>query len=600
MSWVLHGSLLLTTILGIRILGIAVVSAFFAPNNGELITRSTRERLQHLCVLAALWSFVNVIAALATLATVLGLPAHQLVSRGVITTYIWSLPPSRSYLISATIALLIALIGIIAVSLNSIAVLAVLAVAALVAPLLDSHSASLGDHSLALTSAVLHGVSMSLWVGSVWAMIPFLRAGDPAIIQRYSRFALYTVAGVLLSGVAAAYARVNSLNDVFTSHYGRLVLIKTVLFVGLMLITWQLRKRLQHSTSLTSLVAGELAIFSIAIGVGVALKGTAPSRLPLTFPSAAEEVLGFSFPASPNWTSLVFGWHPEWLMLIGSLIAIGLYAKATLKLRTAHIHWPIGRTISFVIGIAIIMWSTCAGVSRYAMVSFSAHMIQHMMLSMLAPIFLVLGAPITLALRSLPATPPTDQRSAREWITATLQSRFSTFVTHPICVLIIFTVGLYGLYFTSLFSTLMASHTGHVAMSIHFLAAGMLFSYTVIGVDPAPRRIPHWARLILILVALSLHAFFALAIMQSASPIGDAWYSTVTPPWLIDPLHDTYVGGGFAWAFGEVPTLFLVVIVAIQWSRSDTRLARQQDRAADRDGDLALRAYNDRLKEMNK
>ena len=137
-------------------------------------------------------------------------------------------------------------------------------------------------------------------------------------------------------------------------------------------------------------------------------------------------------------------------------------------------------------------------------------------------------------------------------------------------------------------------------MSIHFLAAGMLFSYTVIGVDPAPRRIPHWARLILILVALSLHAFFALAIMQSASPIGDAWYSTVTPPWLIDPLHDTYVGGGFAWAFGEVPTLFLVVIVAIQWSRSDTRLARQQDRAADRDGDLALRAYNDRLKEMNK
>jgi putative copper resistance protein D len=145
----------------------------------------------------------------------------------------------------------------------------------------------------------------------------------------------------------------------------------------------------------------------------------------------------------------------------------------------------------------------------------------------------------------------------------------------------------------------MASHSGHVLMEIHFLLTGLLFAWVIVGVDPMPRDFPHWARLILVLVAISLHAFFAIAIMQSSVPIGDAWYSQVTPPWITDPLTDSNLAGGIAWGFGEVPTLLLMVLVAVQWARNDTRLAKRLDRAADRDGDAELNAYNEQLARMN-
>jgi putative copper resistance protein D len=222
------------------------------------------------------------------------------------------------------------------------------------------------------------------------------------------------------------------------------------------------------------------------------------------------------------------------------------------------------------------------------MVSFSAHMIQHMTLSMIAPIFLVLSAPITLLLRSLPTQSEPDVKSMREWILGLLNSSYAKIISHPIIVLVIFTFGLYGMYFTSLFGDLMRSHSGHVLMEIHFLLSGFLFAFMTVGVDPAPRQIPHWGKLMMVLVALALHTFFALAIMQATVPVGQDWYSQVQPPWIYDLLRDNYEGGGIAWAIGEIPTLILAIIVAVQWARSDSRLAARKDRAAQRDGDSEL------------
>jgi len=220
-------------------------------------------------------------------------------------------------------------------------------------------------------------------------------------------------------------------------------------------------------------------------------------------------------------------------------------------------------------------------------------------LAMIVPIFIVLGAPITLALRALPSGASTEHRNARAWVTAILHSKYSQIVTNPLLVLFIFTVSLYGIYFTSAFASLMSSHVGHIAMELHFLITGILFSFLVIGIDPAPRRLPHWAKLLLVLVALSVHAFFALAIMQATTPIGIVWYSQVQPPWLTNQLDATYTGGGIAWAVGELPTLMLLIIVAVQWARDDARTARQLDRAADRDDDALRKEYNERLARIN-
>ena len=286
-------------------------------------------------------------------------------------------------------------------------------------------------------------------------------------------------------------------------------------------------------------------------------------------------------------------------MLSGGLIALTIYMAGVRRLRALEVPWSIARTFCFTTGIVLLLWCTNGGVSKYAMISFSSHMIQHMTLSMIAPIFLVLGMPVTLALRALPAATNPEHRNAREWILALIHSPYARAVSHPLVVLVIFTFGLYGLYFTSFFSTLMASHSGHVLMEIHFLLTGLLFAWVIVGLDPMPREFPHWARLVLVLVAISLHAFFAIAIMQAATPIGDDWYSQVAPPWIIDPLTDSNLAGGIAWGFGEVPTLLLMVLVAVQWSRKDARLAKRLDRAADRDGDAELKAYNEQLARMN-
>jgi putative copper resistance protein D len=145
----------------------------------------------------------------------------------------------------------------------------------------------------------------------------------------------------------------------------------------------------------------------------------------------------------------------------------------------------------------------------------------------------------------------------------------------------------------------MSSHLGHFAMQVHFLAAGYLFYWVVIGVDAGPKRLGYPARLILLMASLVIHSFFAVPMMMTEVPMVPEWYAVVTPPWLTDPLQDTRTAGAIAWGFGEIPTLVVAIVLGFQWARSDEREARRMDRRADLDGDSELTAYNERLARMN-
>ena len=204
---------------------------------------------------------------------------------------------------------------------------------------------------------------------------------------------------------------------------------------------------------------------------------------------------------------------------------------------------------------------------------------------------LVLGAPVTLALRAIQKRDD-GSRGAREWILLLVHSRAAKIVTHPLAAAGLFAASLWVFYYSPLFRWATTDHVGHEWMIFHFLIVGYLFVQTLIGIDPVGNQAPYPLRLVLLLATMALHAFFGLAIISNTGLFLSDWYGAMGRTWGATPLVDQQAAGGIAWSVGEIPTVSLAIIVAILWSRSDTREAKRHDRAADRDGDAELEAYN--------
>ncbi|GAA1887472.1 cytochrome c oxidase assembly protein [Streptomyces durmitorensis] len=276
--------------------------------------------------------------------------------------------------------------------------------------------------------------------------------------------------------------------------------------------------------------------------------------------------------------------------LIGSLVALGLYGWGVVRLVRRGDKWPVGRTISFVAGVLTILLVMCTKLNDYGMVMFSVHMVQHMVISMLSPILILMGAPITLALRALPVA-ARGHKGPREWLLWILQSRYMRIITHPAFTIPLFIASLYALYFTPLFDTLMGSKVGHIGMMVHFLAVGLVFFWPIMGVDPGPHRPGYIMRMLELFAGMPFHAFFGIALMMASEPMVGT-YKNPPASLGIDALADQTAAGGIAWAFSEVPSVLVLLALLFQWYRSEQRQARRTDRAADRDGDKELEAYN--------
>ncbi|MEU0303446.1 cytochrome c oxidase assembly protein [Streptomyces sp. NPDC006175] len=276
--------------------------------------------------------------------------------------------------------------------------------------------------------------------------------------------------------------------------------------------------------------------------------------------------------------------------LVGCVAALALYGYGVARLRARGDGWPVNRTVFFVIGVLSIALVMCTGLNDYGMVMFSVHMVQHMVISMVSPILLLLGAPVTLALRALPVA-GRDRTGPRELLLKLLHSRYMKIITHPVFTIPLFIASLYGLYFTPLFDFLMGSKTGHIAMMVHFLAVGLVFFWPIMGVDPGPHRPGYVMRMLELFAGMPFHAFFGIALMMASQPMVKA-YENPPASLGIDALGDQSAAGGIAWAFSEIPSVLVLIALVFQWYRSEQRTAKRSDRAADRDGDQELKAYN--------
>ncbi len=594
---------LLTTISAITTVGWLLAAALVDPSgrNGVLSPLGRRDVLRAAWS-AAIWSVLALAQLVFTLALVLGLPLQQTVSPEVISTYANELPITRALLVTALIAIVI-LVGAVVTSTTGLSV--VWLIAALVAtalPALAGHSSSLGDHAMALTSGTAHAVAAALWIGGVLALgVHAIRgsAGFEESVRRFAPIALVAFVFLAVSGFANGYTRLENVGQLVTTGYGQVLISKAILLGALAALAWVMRSRIASGTgsirSIFTRIAGlELSVMAVAIALGVTLASSPYPRIELQLPTYGETLLGFPYPEAPTMSNVGLGFQLEPFFLAAGLIAAGLYCVGYARLIRRGDKWPVGRLISWLVGIGLLIWCTNAGISIYAQVSVGLHMLQHMTLTMLTPVFLVLGAPATLALRALRPS-PTHQRGAREWLVWFLHSPINLVLTNPFFVFFIYVMGLYGLYFTPAFGWLMGSHVGHVVMQLHFVLSGYLFYWVLIGIDPRPKPMPYWSRMLMLLLALGVHGFFAVALMMGTQPLAVEWYGVVRPEWVTDPLQDTLFGGQVAWGISEIPTVIVLIVIAVQWSRSDDREARRTDRQADRDGDAELRAYNDRL-----
>ncbi|MBW5252284.1 cytochrome c oxidase assembly protein [Streptomyces sp. P01-B04] len=276
--------------------------------------------------------------------------------------------------------------------------------------------------------------------------------------------------------------------------------------------------------------------------------------------------------------------------LIGCVLAVVLYVYAVLRLRRRGDGWPVSRTVFFVVGVLTIALVMCTRLNDYGMVMFSVHMVQHMVISMLSPILLLLGAPVTLALRALPVA-GRGRKGPRELLLMLLHSRYMKIITHPAFTIPLFIASLYALYFTPLFDFLMGSTAGHLAMMVHFLAVGLVFFWPIMGIDPGPHRPGYLMRMLELFAGMPFHAFFGIALMMASEPMVKV-YENPPASLGIDALSDQNAAGGIAWAFSEIPSVLVLVALVFQWYRSEQRTAKRSDRAADRDGDQELQAYN--------
>ncbi|MFE5916955.1 cytochrome c oxidase assembly protein [Streptomyces sp. NPDC056468] len=290
-------------------------------------------------------------------------------------------------------------------------------------------------------------------------------------------------------------------------------------------------------------------------------------------------------------------WSADPFFLVACLVGLALYAWGVVRLARRGDKWPVGRTVSYVAGVLSVMLVMCTGLNDYGMVMFSVHMVQHMVISMLSPILLLLGAPMTLALRAMPPA-GRGRKGPREWLLALLHSRYMRIVTHPAFTIPLFIASLYALYFTPMFDFLMGSKPGHIAMMVHFLAVGVVFFWPIIGVDPGPHRPGYLMRMLELFAGMPFHAFFGIALMMASEPMVETFKN---PPASlgIDALSDQNAAGGIAWAFSEIPSVLVLIALLFQWYGSEQRQAKRKDRAADRDGDKELEAYNAYLASLN-
>jgi putative copper resistance protein D len=564
------------------IVGTLTAIAFLLPEVEGFFQDSGLKLKRLLTPMAAIWALAVIGVFLFELAVIVDKPILEIFSGNLIRSFALQVILGKLLLINIIAALLVLLLVPSIKRTGGAVALLLITLIGLLAPYLENHSASLGHHMLAVGLVVTHVLALALWLGGLVALALIGKEERNLAALRSHSIALWSLVAVALSGSMNGWVRLGDIRNI-GSTYGLLLLGKSLLLLTVFAVAFKFRVKQEETFDdgvLSRQLGVEGALFAVTMVLAVILGRTAPPEV--TKPESINPILGSVMPQSPTFSRLLLGYEPNGLFLSLLILLVALYIKGVLTLSRRGDRWPVSRTIFFAMGISIADFAVNGGLGLYSHVTFSFHMVAHMALATLAPIGIALGAPITLALRTLPIGRAAHERGIRGYALALLHSRYSRIIAHPVVAMLIFDISMFALYFTDLFSWLMGYHFGHFFMEMHFFIAGFLFFASIMGTDPIPNKLPFIGRIVVIFAAMSIHAFFSVSLMSSTVLVDGGYFASLDRPWWPDLLADQKTGAAFGWAFGEIPILLALAATFVQWVRSDSNEAARIERNAER------------------
>ena len=549
----------------------------------------------HLAVerLSPVWFAAAVVMVVVQAAWDSGVPATRVLGSGMFPSALGASESARGWVAVAVCAAILAVTARLVLRWDWHVPLLIPAVVGVVAAPVTGDAGQGPDHDYTTGSVIVFALAFAVWAGI--SMVRLVAPVDAALRHRVTAVTATAGAVAAAYGVLLLALRVGA-GDLVQTGYGRLGLLALGVLVAAVIadiVALRTRRAIPSGP-------GALAALAILAALSAIAVQTAPKLL-ADKPTVWDVLLGYELPGAPTPLRLATFWRFDTFLGVVALVLVGGYLLAMVVLRRRGDRWPAGRAVAWLAGCAALLVATSSGVRSYGSAMFSVHMAEHMTLNMFAPVLLVLGAPVTLALRVLPSAGPGQPPGPREWITRMVHSPITAFLSHPVTAFVLFVGSLYAVYFTPAFDTLVRYHWGHEFMAVHFLITGYLFYWGIIGVDPGPRRLPFIGRLALLFAIMPFHAFFGIAMMTMTSTVGENFYRGLALPWVPSINDDQHLGGAIAWGASEVPLIMVVVALVTQWARQDRRLAVRSDRHADSSyADDEMEAYNNMLRELAK
>lgn len=588
-------------------IGALIFAAFIVPPSrqgkvnkgavGVALGANGREHpaFTRVMVLATASSLLWTLSALAVLifsfADIAGVPlsgSSEFASK--LASYVTEIPTGTAWLLVVIIAAVVATLTFGTRSVAALSVAAGLAMMGLLPVVLIGHAAGGSDHEQAVNSLGLHLLGVSLWFGGLIALTVAggaLGNEKARVVMRYSTMAGFAFAMVVASGIINALIRID-VPAGLASAYGLILLLKTAATIVLGVAGFLHRKWIIPALVSTKhngrtqrlfwrLVVVELLIMGAVSGLAAGLSRTPPGVETISPALSPAEVLtGYRLPPELSVGNWFLVWRPDWLWIALAILSAYLYLRAIRTLRLRGDSWSWARSLSWLVGMGMLVFFTSGGPAVYGRVLFSAHLLDHLVLTMVVPVLLVLGSPLALALRVLEPRID-DSMGPRELIAVVTKSRLWTMATHPGAASAVMIGSLVFFYYSDAFGFALRQHVGHELMNAYFVAVGCLFAQSMLGTSTSLRpQASYWARVLLLLAVVAALGAMGTALSFSTSLMEPEWFLGMGRNWGIAPLADQRSAGAVQGVLGVVAGLMIIMILSVQWSSFGSRKNRKR------------------------